>query len=457
MKALVLAGGKGTRLWPMSQSQSPKQFLSLGQSKLSLLQETCLRLNSQISQTDIYIGGLKEHKQQLYQHLQKVFPDALPSQIITEPARRNTAAATLQFLLQMPEDEIIVIASADHFIQPLDQFDLALHQAKELAQKDFLVTMGLKPMYPATGYGYIEMGDVLHSGFLVKKFVEKPDYDTAQSYVASSKYLWNVGIFVSKVSVFKEAFALHEPEMFQALQAVAHQNEQVRELAYQNVNSISLDYAIFERSKNTATVIGNFIWEDLGSWSSIYNTSEKDTEGNACYGQVMVQDASNNCVVSTQKYVACLGVENLVVVDCKDAVLVADMRQSQAIRGLAEKVEKELERDPSRRPWGFYEILSDEADHKVKKIVVYPNKRLSYQSHQKRAEHWFIVSGKATVTLNDEDHELSAGQAIDIPRMAKHRIANHSEDNMTFIEIQTGDYFGEDDIERYEDDYGRSS
>ncbi len=457
MKAFILAGGQGSRLWPLSQDQSPKQFLNLGLSQFSLLQETCLRLRHQFAERDIYVGGLKGHQQQLHQQMQEVLPNASFSQIITEPARKNTAAATLQFLLQMPKDEIVVVASADHLIQPLDSFTLALQQAYQLAQKGHLVTIGLKPAYPATGYGYIQIGQALDEGFLVKKFVEKPDYDTAKKYLESEKYLWNVGIFIAKVSSFRHAFELYEPEMFQTLQNAIDQDESARQLAYQAVKSISLDYAICEKSDNMATVIGKFNWEDLGTWSSIYHTSEKDSDGNVCYGQVATKDAFNNCVVSTQKQVACVGVKDLVIVDCKEALLVADINQPQAIREVAKQVEESLKHDPSQRPWGFYEVLSDEEDHKVKKIVVYPDKRLSYQSHQKRAEHWFIVSGQAVVTLDDEEHQLSAGQAIDIPRGSKHRIANYSDKNMTFIEVQTGNYFGEDDIERYEDDYGRSS
>lgn len=348
MISIILAGGTGTRLWPYSRSMTPKQFLNLGSTYESLLQETCKRLESLVSPEDIYIVGADSHQDELKQQISQIYPDFCPEQLLLEPVSRNTAPAILWGILRIPEskrnDPVVVLAS-DHLIKKPEHFITALKSAESLAASGHIVTFGIKPDYPETGYGYIKAGEPLEVGFKVDEFVEKPDQATAESYLKLSDFTWNASIFMATAETWLEEFRSHVPEMLKVFEKAAtdlnlSDPEIIREI-YQSITADSIDYALLEKSNRVAVIPVDMEWTDLGSWESLYKVSEKDGQGNVIRGNVISQDTQNSLIFSSKKLVTSIGVDNLIIVETDDALLVCDMTRSQDVKKLVKTLKRE--------------------------------------------------------------------------------------------------------------------
>ena len=348
MIAVILAGGTGTRLWPYSRNLIPKQFLNLGSSQESLFQETSKRLESLVAPNNIYIVGADLHKDYLRKQILQIFPDFPIDQLLLEPFGRNTAPAILWSILRIPEsnrNEPVVVLASDHLIKNLNSFNHALKLGERLASSGFIVTFGIKPDRAETGYGYIKSGKPLDVGFKVEEFVEKPDHSTAEQYLESNRYTWNASIFMATTETWLEEYREHAPELLDLFEKEAslgnlYDKEQIRKI-YSSVSTDSIDYALLEKSDRVAVIPVDMEWTDLGSWESLHKVSEKDREGNLIRGNVISQDTKNSLIFSEKRLVACIGVENLIIVETDDALLVCNMNKSQEVKKLVETLKRE--------------------------------------------------------------------------------------------------------------------
>ena len=348
MIAVILAGGTGTRLWPYSRNESPKQFLNLGSSLESLFQETSKRLESLVPPKNIYIVGSNSHKVLLRQQILKIYPDFPIDQLLLEPLSRNTAPAILWSILKIPEVNKkvpVVVLASDHLIKNLQRFDHVLKIGEILASSDYIVTFGIKPDRPETGYGYIKSGEPLDVGFKVEEFVEKPDQSKAEQYLASQNYTWNASIFMATAETWLKEYRKHAPELLDLFEKEAFSGglsdkERIRKI-YNSISADSIDYALLEKSDRVAVIPVDMEWTDLGSWESLHKVSEKDSEGNLLRGNVITMDTKNSLIFSEKRLVASIGLENLIIVDTKDALLVCNMNKSQEVKKLVEKLKRE--------------------------------------------------------------------------------------------------------------------
>ena len=485
MTPVVLSGGSGTRLWPLSRSQYPKQFCELMTD--SLLGQTLRRLSVFGSPWVLTLSELG--------HLtRRVFSERSLStdRILMEPAARNTAPAIAllcrYFELKGFTEDVIGVFPADHLIENEAAFHQAVARAVEAAQSDSIVTLGIQPTSAATGFGYIETDSSKEQGqqtgakaqakprleptsspdagiCKVLSFREKPDLLTAEAYLQSGRFFWNAGIFIFKLSTMIKAFQEYAPEVWRPLLALRPDLSNVNEI-YQKLPSISIDYAVMERAKDQICVPCDMGWSDLGSWDDVADFDERRTRAkdspqlrNRAH---IINVESQNCfgLSNEEKVIGFVDLHNVIAIDTPDALLLMNRNSSQKVREvvaqLARHKSKSLhEHQFEVRPWGRFEVLRDEAHYKLKKITVDPKAQISYQSHSLRAEHWFVVAGEGEVILNDEVIRVERGSAIFIPTLAKHRIRNTGLSSLEFIEVQTGRYFGEDDIVRYQDDYSR--
>jgi len=471
MKPIILAGGSGSRLWPKSRLAMPKQFLPLI-SKDSLLQDTLKRLTGTNAAEPMIICN-EAHRFLVAEQSRQI--NIAHSGIILEPIGRNTAPAIALAALKATEgedDPLLLILAADHVIQNQVAFHASLNRAQYLAEKGKLVTFGILPDKPHTGYGYIKKGasllqDELDVGFEVSKFVEKPDLAAASTYIDSGDYLWNSGMFMFKASVYLRALEEHTPEILavckESLESQTQDMDFTRVDAdiFVNCPDVSIDYAVMEHTHDAAVVMLDANWSDIGSWSSLWESTDKDINGNACMGDVMLQDTTNSYINAEGKLVSVIGLNNIVVVETKDAVMVAHKDKVQDIKYIVQnlKAQKRPEYQFHRevfRPWGSYDLIDHGERFQVKRITVIPGEKLSLQMHYHRAEHWIIVSGIAKVTIGDKTLILSENESTYIPIGQMHALENPGDTPLELIEVQSGSYLGEDDIVRFSDRYGRT-
>lgn len=468
---VIMAGGSGSRLWPLSRKLMPKQFLKISSSK-TMIQETLLRLTELEVAAPLTICN-EEHRFIVAEQLREI--NALGS-IVLEPVGRNTAPAiALAALSELAKDNdpILLVLAADHVIENKAEFQRVVKNSVELANDGKLVTFGIVPTHAETGYGYIHKGDACgESAFAVAQFVEKPNLATAQEYLASGRYLWNSGMFMFKASRYIEELGKFSPEILSACRAaLAHTSSdmdfiRVDAEAFTSCPDDSIDYAVMEplcnaQSAGSAVVVPlDAEWNDIGSFSAIWDVKEKDENNNVHQGDVLSYSSNNNLVIAEEKLVATVGLENCVVIETKDAVLVANKDNIQDVKKIVEKIKSSArpEADIHRqvyRPWGNYDSIDSGKRDQVKRITVKPGEKLSIQMHHHRAEHWVVVSGTAKVLNGDETILLSENESTYIPLGTIHALENPGKIPLEIIEIQTGSYLGEDDIVRFEDRYGR--
>ncbi len=465
MKPVVLAGGTGSRLWPKSRAALPKQFLSLT-SNSTMLQDTISRLKGTNAESPVFICN-DAHRFLVAEQLRK--KNIKHDGILLEPVGRNTAPAIALAALHATKNEndpVLLVLAADHLIKDQEAFHSAIVKAEALANEGKLVTFGIVPDKPHTGYGYIKAGKVLNVGFEVADFVEKPQPETAKQYVESGDFFWNSGMFMFKASRYIEELGKYNPEMLEvcrrAIETEAPDLDFIRvdSEIFSTCPDDSIDYAVMEKTDSAAMVPLDAGWSDVGSWTSLWETADKDEDGNVCVGDTILEKTRNSYVNAEQRLVSVIGLEDVIVVETKDAVMVAHKDDAQSIKAVVNrlKAEKRPEFEFHRevfRPWGSYDSIDSGARFQVKRITVKPGEKLSVQMHHHRAEHWIVVSGSANVTIDDNTKLVTENESVYIPIGAVHALENPGKIPLELIEVQSGAYLGEDDIVRFSDRYGR--
>ncbi|MES2122849.1 MAG: mannose-1-phosphate guanylyltransferase/mannose-6-phosphate isomerase [Chlamydiota bacterium] len=462
MKIIILAGGSGTRLWPFSRKQFPKQFLHFGEER-TLLQKTIERFLGKYAPSDIYIVTNQDYYHLVRTQAKELLP-AMEKQIIVEPERKNTAPAIaltvkyLQDILHASEEECFLVCSSDHLISPNEVFLDAVAKAETVAQSGSHVIFGIRPHFPETGYGYIRAkASAPKEAVKVEEFVEKPSFSQASQYLMSGEYLWNSGIFLFQIGAFLSEMQEYCPEIVahcggSFADAVAH---------FPQMPDISIDYAIMEKSKKTMVIPLEVTWSDVGSWDSVYDVMEKDGNQNVKVGNVLDIDTKNCLIMGGDRLISTIGLEDLLIVETEDALFIGKKGESQRVKGLVEELKKRKAKESdehlvSHRPWGMFAILEEKERYKIKRIVVEPQQRLSLQKHFHRSEHWVVVKGTAKVTIGAVEKYVHENESIYVPKGDLHRLENPGKVPLELIEVQVGEYLGEDDIVRFEDIYGRT-
>ena len=464
---VILSGGSGTRLWPLSRKQYPKQYLPLVNEN-TLLQETILRLNGLDNLTDPIIVCNADHRFLVAEQCQQISIEK-PT-ILLEPVGKNTApaiaAAALQSLKQL-DDSVLLVLSADHVIQDIDAFHQAVNIAYNQAKEGKLVTFGIVPKEANTGYGYIKSSkENIDGAHKVEQFVEKPDIETAQAYLDQGNYLWNSGMFMFQANVLMHELTEYSPDIVKAVKTAVDSAVQdydfirLDKQAFESSDSDSIDCALMEKSNNVVVVPLDAQWNDIGSWSALYDVDTKDDNGNVIKGDVITQDTNNTYINADHHMVATIGVRDLIIVDTPNATLVATQDKAQEVKDIVEKLQSQNREEESfhrkvYRPWGWYDTIDAGECFQVKRLHIKPGAKLSLQKHNHRAEHWVVVNGVADVIKGEEQFELHKGQSTYIKIGQKHSLANAGSKELEIIEVQSGDYLSEDDIERFEDIYGR--
>jgi mannose-1-phosphate guanylyltransferase/mannose-6-phosphate isomerase len=475
MISVILAGGSGERFWPLSRESHPKQLLNIA-GEHSLIQQTVERLLLLTPINKIYIITNEQHA---FLTLSQLAPYKFkPDHLIAEPIGRNTAPAVALAaeLFKDQPDEIMAVFPADHVLNDPDAFHETLRQAEEAAQQDYLVTFGVRPTRPETGYGYILKGgdiDKVYNAFKVGQFTEKPDRVTAEHFIQQRRYYWNCGIFAWKVSAITSELQRHAPEVIEPLAGIEkHLQKAKGKFPYQVFDdkgkkifgalpSISIDYAVMEPSENAAVVPTSMPWNDVGAWNALDDISKMDSDGNVLSKDVYQVDCTNTLVKADGRMIGVVGLKDMIVVDTPDALLICPKDRAQNVKQLVEQL-KEKERPETKlhatvqKPWGNYTTLDEREGYLLKRIEVLPGESLSLQSHKHRAEHWLVVSGKAEVECDDKKMVLKAREATVIPKGAKHRLSNPGKKLLILIETQLGNILDENDIKRYTDLYGRA-
>ncbi|KEF29772.1 Mannose-1-phosphate guanylyltransferase (GDP) [Marinobacter nitratireducens] len=466
---VIMAGGTGSRLWPLSRQLNPKQFLKLTDGPLSMLQSTVARLDGLNADNPLLICN-EEHRFLAAEQMRQSGHEE--TRIILEPCGRNTAPAIALAALQLcnssgTDNPLMLVLAADHLIKDVEAFQQGVIRAIPLAEQGKLVTFGIVPHHPETGYGYIHRGTDLAKGcFTVDRFVEKPDLETAKAYLESGEYLWNSGMFLFGARDYLDELATHRPDILSACKAAI--SDASEDLHFTRVNadlfaecpSDSVDYAVMEKTDKAAVVALDAGWSDIGSWSALWDVSEKDKQGNSLTGDVITHDTTNTLVRADSRLVATVGVDNLVIIETKDALLVAHKDRVQDVKTVVEQIKSDGRHEHMNhrevyRPWGVYDSIDNGTRYQVKRITVKPGAKLSVQMHHHRAEHWIVVSGTAQVTNGEETYLVTENQSTFIPVGQVHSLENPGVIDLELIEVQSGSYLGEDDIVRYEDRYGR--
>jgi len=471
---VILCGGSGSRLWPVSRQQLPKQFLPLV-SERTLLQDTALRAQEATGGAGPASPPLvicnEAHRFLVKDQLDEI---GVSARIVLEPAGRNTAAAVAVAAIaastpDKADDPVLLVLASDHAIRGTDAFGNAVRRAAGVAASGMLVTFGIAATRPDSGFGYIERGDALPGdagAFRVSRFVEKPPEEQARAMIATGRAYWNSGMFAFRAGRLLEELGRFRPDILEAVRAaVADATDDLGFLrlgreAFLACPSEAIDRAVMERTAGAAVIPADFEWSDVGSWSALWDLAEKDASGNASRGDVRLQDTRDSLVFGDRRLIAALGVGDLIIVDTDDALLVADRSRSQEVREVVEDLKRanrseHLSHRRVYRPWGYYESVDAGERFQVKRLMVKPGQALSLQLHRKRAEHWVVVSGRARVTRGEDTLYLEENQSTFIPIGTKHRLENAGKEPLLIIEVQSGGYLGEDDIERFEDRYGR--
>lgn len=465
---VILSGGAGTRLWPVSRRAYPKPFMQMGDGE-SLLRKTLKRAQAVAVGSEVITVTSRDHFFITRDEYRGLIADA-DARFLLEPVGRNTAPALAMAALDIehrhgPDAQMLVLP-ADHLIRDLDLYGEAVQAACALAAQGYLVTFGIVPSRPETGFGYIRAGAPLEHGWQVAAFVEKPDAATAQAYVDSGDYMWNSGMFCFAAGALLQSMAATCPALLAAARecyAKVHPDAMPVEFerdSFAALPDISVDYAVMEKAARSAVIAARFDWNDIGSWQAISDLDPGDDAGNRTIGPAVLVDSRNCYVQSKGRLIAAVGVDDLVIVDTGDAVLVSTRSKAQAVKQVVEELRRqnhELANVHStvHRPWGSYSVIEDAPDCKVKRLTVRPGHVLSLQMHYRRSEHWTVVSGTAKVRVGEREFLLQHNESIHIPLQTLHRLENATNEDLHLIEVQCGDYFGEDDIVRYEDRYGR--
>ena len=471
---IILCGGTGTRLWPLSRKSFPKQFLSLSNNKgKTLIQETQERIKSIKNIRNPILICNEEHRFIVAEQMRAI--NVNPQKILLEPFGRNTAPAiTLGALLslEMEDNPNLLILSADHYIKKQDNFLKAIEKGIEYSEQERVVAFGVLPTFPETGYGYIEADSKLNfstnHGSNIKNFIEKPNEEKARKLYKNDYFAWNSGIFLFKAKTIIKQIQKFNPQLLDICKESLEGNnldldfQRLKKNTFEKCENVSIDIAVMEKT-NIGTVVPLDIgWSDIGNWESLWKTSKKDEDGNVIKGNVLLKGSSNSFFNSEERLLVGIGIQDLIAIETNDAVLIADKNKSQEVKEIVEILKERgisegIEHKKMFRPWGYYISLVQGSEWKVKLIFVKPKCQLSLQSHKYRAEHWINVNGNALVLIGDKKISLKANQSVYIPKGTKHRLVNETTKPLQIIEVQTGSYLGEDDIERFEDNYGRTN
>ena len=468
---VILCGGSGSRLWPLSRASYPKQYLSIRSEEIiSFLQLTANRINKFENINNPILICNEDHRFIVAEQMRKI--EIKPESILLEPCGRNTAPAiTLSAIkaLEKNHDPILIVLPSDHIIKRENKFLDVIKSSLEYARNDKLVTLGIVPNKAETGFGYIEAENILSDeklkGENIKKFIEKPNLETARKFVLDKRFSWNSGMFIFKASVFIEEIKKFSPDIYKICRQSLDKNlidlefQRVDKKIFSLCNNISIDKAIMEKTNNGIVLPLNVGWSDIGSWESMWEISEKDNNGNVFSGKVELENVKNSYLRGEERTIVAIGIKDLVIVETIDAVLVANKNDTQNVKNIVQKLLSEGRSEASThktifRPWGNYTSIAESTNWQVKKIIVNPGQSLSLQLHNHRTEHWIIVSGKALVQIGQKEI-LTKNQSTYIPLATKHRLSNPTKEVLILIEVQSGDYLGEDDIIRFHDKYGR--
>ena len=464
--ALILAGGSGARLWPVSRQQAPKQLINLT-GELSLFQQTVKRLEKRVpAERMLFVtsgeleAGIRE---QLNSYLGTGCADKCT--VVGEPAARNTAPAILlgaRILQDKDPDAVMLVAPSDHVILDPDAFISAIDESIPAAEKGLIVTFGLKPTRPETGYGYIRTGHQAGNVLMVEKFEEKPDPARAQELFSDGRYLWNSGIFLFSVKTIMEEARKYLPDLMKELDGFEPEDPVELKKLYETIHSISIDHGIMEHTDRAAVKPVSMGWNDLGSWDSFYEISDKDMNGNVISGDAVSLDNEGCLIAAGDRFLGVVGMKDTIVVQTRDATLLCPMGRSQDVRRVVDHLEEtgrseSITHPTVTRPWGEYTVLIEQGRYKVKRLTVAPGQKMSLQKHEQRSEHWVVVTGEVTIIRGEEELILKSNEGVTIPVGTMHRIENRGSESAELIEVQLGDYVGEDDITRFEDDYGRKT
>src|SRR3990172_5515726 len=487
MYAVIMAGGSGTRFWPLSREKMPKQLLRIGGGD-TLICETVGRILPLVQPDDIFIVTNQSLGDTIGFQLSSKFEKPWDKNIILEPEARNTAPAlglAALHLERIDPESIMIVLSADHSIRKTDDFLNVLRKAVEAAQNDFLVTIGIKPARPETGYGYIKAGEEYQGPSLmadssskeansswfmahgdvcrVEAFVEKPNIETAKEYLKNGHYYWNSGIFAWKTKTLLKEIEKHQPSLYQGLLDIRksigtnRESEVIKEV-FKKIDPISIDYAVMEKTDRAAVIPADIGWSDVGSWTALDDVSDKDRSGNVITGNVIDIGSRDSIIYAEKRLVATIGLNNVVVVDTPDATLVCSKDRAQDVKKMVDELKKRkadehLIHRTVHRPWGSYTVLETGERYKIKRIEIKPGAKLSHQLHHHRSEHWVVVAGTARVTNGENEYDVHPNESTYIPMSTKHRLENLGKVPLQIIEVQNGEYLEEEDIVRFDDDY----